>query len=54
MTTTNIETLRKILEILATLDEKSKKDFFSNLGVHYSVPESFSQMFGFAFSEEDI
>ncbi|CAG8505249.1 20266_t:CDS:2 [Gigaspora margarita] len=48
---TIIETLRKIL---ANHDEESKKDFFSNLGVRYSVPESFSQMFGFAFSEEDI
>ncbi|RIB21475.1 hypothetical protein C2G38_2176549 [Gigaspora rosea] len=52
--TTNIEAFRKILETLATYDEESKKDFFSNFGVHYSIPESFSQMFGFAFSEEDI
>ncbi|CAG8722153.1 9038_t:CDS:2 [Gigaspora margarita] len=52
--TTNIETLRKILKTLATNDEESKKDFFSSLSVDYSVPESFSQIFGFAFSEEDI
>ncbi|CAG8833574.1 16562_t:CDS:2 [Gigaspora margarita] len=52
--TTNIKTLHKILETLATHDEESKKDYFSNFGVHYSVPESFSQMFGFAFSEENI
>ncbi|CAG8709057.1 22669_t:CDS:2 [Gigaspora rosea] len=50
----NIETLCKIIETLATHDEESKKDFFSNFGVDYSVPEPFSQMFGFAFSEEDI
>ncbi|CAG8613923.1 9648_t:CDS:1, partial [Dentiscutata erythropus] len=49
--TTNIKTLYETLETLFIHDEE---DFFSNYGADYSVPESFSQMFGFAFSEEDI
>ncbi|CAG8849636.1 1375_t:CDS:1, partial [Gigaspora margarita] len=40
------------LETLAIHDEDLIEDFFSN--VDYSVPESFLQIFGFAFSEEDI
>ncbi|CAG8791782.1 18072_t:CDS:1, partial [Gigaspora rosea] len=47
-----IESLRKTLEALAIHDEDTIEDFFSN--ADDSVPESFRQIFGFAFSEEDI
>ncbi|CAG8690725.1 7517_t:CDS:2 [Gigaspora margarita] len=51
--TTNIETFYKILKTLAIYDKELRMDFFSKFG-DYSVSESFSQIFGFTFSEEDI
>ncbi|CAG8696941.1 757_t:CDS:1, partial [Cetraspora pellucida] len=31
-----------------------KENFFSNCNIDYLVPESFSQIFGYIFSEKDI
>ncbi|CAG8687365.1 10450_t:CDS:2 [Dentiscutata erythropus] len=51
----DIKTLRETLKTLAVSDEESKNDFFSNDSCDdYSVPDSFTQIFGYAFSEEDI
>ncbi|CAG8823437.1 25886_t:CDS:1, partial [Gigaspora margarita] len=44
----------KTLETLAIRDEDSIEDFSPNFDDDYSVPEYFLQIFGFAFSEEDI
>ncbi|CAG8711907.1 7864_t:CDS:1, partial [Cetraspora pellucida] len=51
----DIKTLRETLKTLAVRDEESKDDFFSNDSCDdYHVPDSFNQIFGYAFSEEDI
>ncbi|KAF0442064.1 hypothetical protein F8M41_003716 [Gigaspora margarita] len=51
----DLKTLRETLKTLAVRDEESQNDFFSNDSCDdYSVPDSFTQIFGYAFSEEDI
>ncbi|CAG8822752.1 15198_t:CDS:2 [Gigaspora margarita] len=46
--------IHKTLETLVFRDEDSIEDFSPNFDDDYSVPESFLQIFGFAFSKEDI
>ncbi|CAG8510306.1 12292_t:CDS:1, partial [Cetraspora pellucida] len=43
-----------LLTVLKTLAFNNKEDFFSNYDIVYLFPESFSQIFGYTFSEEDI
>ncbi|CAG8829678.1 1182_t:CDS:2, partial [Racocetra persica] len=46
--------IKLLLTVLETHTIYNKEDFFSNCDIDYPVPESFSQIFGYTFSEKDI